>query len=118
MTVDTSIELCNVYQSIFQNLPDSSIIVNLQDNYKIIKVNHAFHSQFMPTERALDLSFPLDLLNHDERSIFLSAIEIMKADHRSTAIISPIKTLTLEGKEMCKCFVSLLVIAVVIVLLL
>lgn len=71
-------------------------------NFKIIDLNDSFDKQVMSRKVSVGLSFSLDMLNYDERDIFLSAVEIMKANRNKSIHLPNMKTLTLHKQIRCK----------------
>jgi hypothetical protein len=88
--------------TLFFQLPQPTILVALNQNYRVVDANDCFCEQMVPKDRAFKLSFLYDLLAADERSIFLSNIEIMNALKKTSTTLTPLKSLTLEGNEQCK----------------
>jgi hypothetical protein len=70
-------------------------------DYRIKDVNEAFDSRLMRREAALKLSFIQDFLSYDQKSIFLSAIQIMKANKNTSTVVPNVKTLTVDCTTMC-----------------
>lgn len=87
---------------LFLQLPHPTILVDQCDAYRLIEANESFYHTMIPKNQAIKLSFLHDILSANERSIFLSNIEIMASLKKNSISLTPMKTLTLEGEEKCK----------------
>lgn len=88
------------YRVVFDQIPDASLLVDINNSFKILDSNDAFNRMF--TIPSSEQSFQHDLLDPASQSIFLSALEIMKVQNVRSTDLLLLRSLVLEGQHRCK----------------